>query len=112
LGKNSPVDAAITAMMTALNLENVESSYDVSGSKADGGYELQLFPRTAAGKRLFQRFNLRISSDLFVQRTEMLKPNGDRVLTTYSNQSRSPIPASTFEFTPPAGTTVSTPLGR
>jgi outer membrane lipoprotein-sorting protein len=84
----------------------------VSGSKADGGYELQLLPRTAAGKRLFQRFNLRISSDLFVQRTEMLKPNGDRVLTTYSNQSRSPIPASTFEFTPPAGTTVSTPLGR
>ena len=110
LGKNSPVDAAIAAMMTALNLENVENTSQVSASKTDGKYELQLFPRTPAGKRLFQRFDLHISSDLFVQRTEMLKPNGDRIVTTYSNQSRAKIPGSVFEFTPPAGTATS--LGR
>ena len=112
LGKNSPVDAAISAMMTALNLENVENTYQVSASKVEGRYELGLSPRTPAGKRLFQRFDLRISSDLFVQRTEMLKPNGDRIVTTYSNQTRAAIPASTFEFTPPAGSSSSTPLGR
>ena len=112
LGKNSPVDAAITAMMTALNLENVENTYQVSGSRADGRYELQLLPRTPAGKRLFQNFNLQISGDLFVQRTEMLKPNGDRVVTSYSNQTRAAIPSATFEFTPPPGTLTSTPLGR
>src|SRR5437868_8857041 len=67
LGKNSPVDAAISAMMTALNLENVENTYQVSASKVEGRYELGLSPRTPAGKRLFQRFDLRISSDLFVQ---------------------------------------------
>jgi len=112
LGKNSPVDAAITAMITALNLENVESTYQVSASKNDGRYELQLLPSTPAGKRLFQRFDLRISNDLFVQRTEMVKPNGDRIVTTYSNQSRAAIPAATFEFTPPPGTQISSPLGR
>ena len=112
LGKNSPVDAAITAMITALNLENVESTYQVSASKNDGRYELQLLPRTPAGKHLFQRFDLRISNELFVQRTEMMKPNGDRIGTTYSNQSRAVIPAATFEFTPPPGTEVSSPLGR
>jgi outer membrane lipoprotein-sorting protein len=112
LGKNSPVDAALAAMNTALNLENVESTYQITGTKADGGYELQLLPRTPAGKRIFQRFNLRLSGDLFVQRTEMLKPNGDKVVTTYSNQSRTAIPAATFEFTPPPGTTISNPLGR
>ena len=41
----------------------------------------------------------------------MLLPNGDRIVTTYSNQTRAPIPASTFEFKPPPGTEVTTPLG-
>jgi len=112
LGKNSPVDAAITAMTTALNLENVESMYQVSATKADRGSELQLAPRTPTGKRIFQRFVLQMSSDLFVRRTEMIKPNGDRIATTYSNQSRAKIPDSTFEFTPPPGTSTSNPLGR
>jgi outer membrane lipoprotein-sorting protein len=112
LGKNSPVDAALSAMNTALNLENVESTYQITGTKPDRGYELQLLPRTPAAKRMFQRFNLRLSGDLLVQRTEMLKPNGDKIVTTYSNQSRAPIPASTFEFTPPAGAETTNPLGR
>jgi outer membrane lipoprotein-sorting protein len=46
------------------------------------------------------------------ERTEMTQPNGDQVMTTYSNQTRATIPASMFEFTPPAGTSISTPLGR
>ena len=112
LGKNSPVDAAISAMTTALNLENVESTFQISGAKADHGYELQLLPRGPSVKRIFQRFTLRLSNDLFVQRTEMLKPNGDKIVTIYSNQSRTPIPASTFEFAPPTGTEVTNPLGR
>ncbi len=112
LEKNSPVDAALSAMSAALNLENVESTYQINGAKVDHGYELQLVPRTPAGKRIFQQFSLRLSSDLFVQRTEMFKPNGDKIVTTYSNQSRAPIPAATFEFTPPPGTEITNPLGR
>ena len=99
-------------MSTALNLENVENMFQVSGSKVAGGYELQLLPRTLSVKRLFQRFDLRISSDLFVQHTEMLKQNGDRIVTTYSNQTRAAIPAATFEFMSPPGTEVSRPLAR
>jgi outer membrane lipoprotein carrier protein len=112
LGKNSPVDAALSAMNTALNLENAESAFQISGTKADRAYELQLVPRTSSAKRIFQRFDLRLSNDLLIERTEMLKPNGDKIVTTYSNQSRAKIPESTFEFTPPASTTTSTPLGR
>jgi outer membrane lipoprotein-sorting protein len=93
-------------------LENVENAYQVSATKVDRRYELQLLPRTPAAKRLFQSFNLWISSDLLVQRTEMLKSNGDRIVTTYSNQTRRAIPAATFEFTPPPGTQISSPLGR
>jgi outer membrane lipoprotein carrier protein len=112
LGKRSPVDAAIAAVNTALNLENVESNFQITGRKIDNVYELELLPRSPSMKRIFQRFNIRINDELLVERTEMVQPNGDRLVTTYSNQTRAPIPASTFEFTPPPGTEITTPLGR
>jgi len=73
---------------------------------------LQLLPRSPSMKRMFQKFDLRLNSDLVAARTEMTQPNGDRIVTTYSNQTRATIPGSTFEFTPPPGTAISTPLGR
>jgi chaperone LolA len=112
LGKRSPVDAAIAAINTALNLENVEKTFQISGAKIDNGYALQLLPRSSSMKRMFQKFDLRLNNDLIAERTEMIQPNGDRVVTIYSNQTRAAIPAATFEFTPPSGTEVSSPLGR
>ena len=112
LGKRSPLDAGIAAILASLNLENVESTYHITGSKEADGYQLQLLPRNPSMKRFLQTFSIRINDELQVVRTEMVQPNGDRIVTTYSNDTRAPIPASTFEFTPPAGTDVTTPLGR
>lgn len=112
LGKGSPLDATVAAVNSALNLENVESSFNITATKTDNGHELALLPRTAAMKRVFQKLDLRINDKFRVERTDMLLPNGDRIVTTYSNQTRAAIPASTFEFKPPAGTEVTTPLGR
>jgi outer membrane lipoprotein-sorting protein len=112
LGKRSPVYAAIAAINTALNLENVESTFRITGVKIDNGYALQLLPRSPSMKRMFQKFDLRLNNDLVAERTEMTQPNGDQIITTYSNQTRATIPASTFEFTPPPGTAISSPLGR
>jgi outer membrane lipoprotein carrier protein len=112
LGKGSPLDATVAAINSALNLENIETSFNVTATKSDNGHELALLPRTAAMKRVFQKLDLRINSEFRVERTDMLLPNGDRIVTTYSNQARAAIPASTFEFKPPAGTEVTTPLGQ
>jgi outer membrane lipoprotein carrier protein len=112
LGKGSPLDATVAAINSALNLENIENSFNIGATKTGYGYELQLLPRTAAMKRAFQRLDLRINNEFRVERTDMLLPNGDRIVTTYSNQARAPIPASTFEFKPPPGTEVTTPLGH
>jgi outer membrane lipoprotein carrier protein len=112
LGKRSPLDAGIAAITASLNLENVESIYHITGAKESDGYQLQLAPRNPSMKRLLQTFSIKMNNELQVVRTEMLQPNGDRIITTYSNETRAPIPASTFEFTPPAGTDVTTPLGR
>jgi len=112
LGKRSPVDAAIAAINTALNLENVEAMFRITAAKIDNGYALQLLPRSPSMKRMFQKFDLRLNNDLVAERTEMTQPNGDQIVTTYSNQTRATIPASTFEFTLPAGTAITTPLAR
>lgn len=115
LGKRSPLDSVIAAINTALNLENVENSFHIVANKIDppqAGHELELTPRSPSMKRMFQKLNIRVNHDLLVERTEMSQPNGDRIVTTYSNHTRKPVPASTFEFTPPPGTDVTTPLGR
>jgi outer membrane lipoprotein carrier protein len=112
LGKGSPLDATVAAINSALNLENIETSFNVTATKSDTGHELALLPRTAAMKRVFKKLDLRINDKFRVERTDMLLPNGDRIVTTYSNQTRASIPPSTFEFKPPSGTEVTTPLGH
>ena len=112
LGKGSSLDATVAAINSALNLENIETSFNISATKTGNGSELQLLPRTAAMKRVFQKLDLRINEKFRVERTDLLLPNGDRIVTTYSNQTRAPIPPSTFEFKPPPGTEVTTPLGQ
>lgn len=112
LGKRSPLDAGISAITASLNLENVEATYHISGTKEGDGYQLQLLPRNPSMKRFLETFTIRMNNELQVVRTEMVQPNADRIVTTYSNESRAAIPASTFEFTPPAGTDVTTPLGK
>lgn len=112
LGKRSPLDAGIAVLTASLNLENVESTYNIAGSREGDAYMLQLTPRAGATKKFLQRFSIRFDEALQVERTEMLQPNGDRIVTIYSNESRAPIEPGMFQFMPPAGTKVTTPLGR
>jgi outer membrane lipoprotein-sorting protein len=112
LGKRSPLDSVIASINSALNLKDVENTFHITATKIDNGYELELIPRTASMKRVFQKINLRINDNLQAERTDMVQPNGDRIVTSYSNQTRAPLSPSTFEFTPPPGTGITTPLGR
>ena len=112
LGKRSPLDAGIAAITASLNLQGVEDSYNITGAKEGGGSILQLTPKAAGLKKILQQFTIRMNSELQVERTEMLQPNGDRIVTSYSNESRAAIDPAMFEFAPPAGTKVTTPLGR
>src|SRR5207245_8508304 len=60
LGKGSPLDSTVAAINSALNLENVENSFQINATKTDKGYELALLPRTASMKRVFQKLDLHI----------------------------------------------------
>src|SRR5215471_8392641 len=50
LGRGSPLDATVAAINSALNLENIETSFNISATNSGNGHELALLPRTAAMK--------------------------------------------------------------
>src|SRR5438045_3250130 len=70
LGKGSPLDATVAAINSALNLENIETSFKISATKTENGHELALVPRTGAMKRVFQKLDLRINNEFRVERSE------------------------------------------
>ena len=112
LGKGSPLDAGIAAITASLNLEGVEQAYNITGSRDGNGHTLQLTPRAPSMKKMLQRFSIHLDGAFHVRRTEMFQPNGDRIVTSYSNESRTSVDPGTFQFSPPAGTNITTPLGR
>jgi outer membrane lipoprotein-sorting protein len=42
LGKGSPLDSTVAAINSALNLENIENTFQITATKSDKGYELTL----------------------------------------------------------------------
>src|SRR6266702_3582512 len=72
LGKGSPLDATVAAINSALNLENIESSFNITATKTENRYQLQLMPRSYAMKRAFQKLDLRVNDNLRVECTDML----------------------------------------
>lgn len=111
LGRRSPLDAGVAALTASLNLEGIEQTYHITAAREGNRYVLELLPRNPSMKRLLQRFVIHFNDALQVERTDMLQPNGDRIITTYTNESRAPIDPAMFQFTPPPGTNITTPLG-
>lgn len=112
LAKRSPLDAGITALTAGLSLQNLEANYRVTGTKEGDRIVLELQPRVPSLRRLLQRLEITLDPNLHVIRTSMLQPNGDQIVTTYTNHDHAPLAASVFEFNPPPGTEVTTPLGK
>jgi len=112
LGQHSFFDDSIAALTAGLNFNSIGQYYRFTASREDSGYRLQLLPKSGGLKRMMQQFNIWITSDFLISRTETITPKGDRVLTTYRNQKAEDVPKSTFTFRPPADTKISTPLGK
>src|SRR5437899_4456059 len=94
LGKGSPLDSTVAAIHSALNLENIETSFNITATKTEKRYQLQLMTRSYAMKRAFQKLDLKINEKFRIEGTDMRFPNGDRIVNTYHNQTVTRIPAS------------------
>jgi chaperone LolA len=112
LGQRSFFDQAIEALTAGLNFHNVAEYYRYTASRDAGGYHLVLTPRSGSLKRILKEITVTVDDAYKISKTIALLPKGDQIVTTYRSQRPTPLPASTFEFTPPADAHVSTPLGK
>lgn len=112
LEKRPIIKDTMRALTAGLNFREVAAYYAIEGSKNGNEYQLTLTPKTAAVRKLVKTVNLTIDENLTPLRV-VIHDSKDQVFTeTYTNVRRDTLPASTFEFSPPPGTKVSTPLGN
>jgi outer membrane lipoprotein carrier protein len=112
LGQRSFFDQAIEALTAGLNFHNVAEYYRYTATRDAAGYHLVLTPRSGSLKRILKEITVTVDEAYKISKTVAVLPKGDQIITTYRNQRPAPLPASTFEFTPPAEAHVSTPLGK
>ena len=112
LGQRQFFDDSIAALTAGLNFQHVEQFYTCTAAREPDGYRLALIPRSGGLRRMVKELAVFVDSDFKIQRTEATLPKGDRMVTAYKNQRPTPLPASTFDFTPPADAHISQPLGK
>lgn len=112
LGERAFFDDSIAALTAGLNFTNLDQFYRYDAFKEDKGYRIVLRPKTGGLKRLLKQLTVWITDDFMITRTETISPKDDRIVTNYRNQKAEAVPASTFNFKPPADTKISTPLGK
>jgi len=113
IGQRSFFDDAMAALTAGLNFEHIEEYYNFKASRDATGYQFQLTPKKPNLKRILDHLDIWMDNDFKVQKTALYQQKGDHIVTVYSNvRHLNSLPASTFEFTPPADAHVSYPLGK
>jgi outer membrane lipoprotein-sorting protein len=112
LEKRPIIKDTMRALTAGLNFREVASYYGIEGSKNGSDYQLTLTPKTASVRKLLKSVDLTIDANLTPVRVVIQDNKGQTFTETYTNVRRETLPESTFEFTAPPGTKVSTPLGN
>jgi outer membrane lipoprotein-sorting protein len=112
IGQRAIFDDSLAALNAGLNFQHIEEYYNFRAFREAGGYQFQLTPKRSNLKRILDHLNVWLDEEFKVQKTELFLPKGDKLVTIYKNVKRLTLPASTFEFTPPADAHVSRPLGK
>ena len=112
LGQRAFFDDSLAALNAGLNFQRIEEFYNLRAFREANSYRLELTPKRPNLKRVVEQLILTLDEEFRPIKTELTLPKGDRIVTTYKNPRRAPIPASVFDFTPPTDAHVSRPLGR
>jgi outer membrane lipoprotein-sorting protein len=112
IGQRAIFDDSLAALNSGLNFQHIDEYYNFRAFREAGGYQFQLTPKRPNLKRILDHLNVWLDDEFKVQKTEIFLPKGDKLVTNYKNVRRLTLPASTFEFAPPADAHVSHPLGK
>ncbi len=112
LGQRQVFDDSLAALTAGLNFDGVEKFFSVTASKGEGGYVVALTPKSSGLKKYVTSLEVSMDADGNVKKTDATLPKGDRVVTTYRNVHSTKQSDAKFDFTPPSGVSVTTPLGK
>ncbi|MBV8376054.1 MAG: outer membrane lipoprotein carrier protein LolA [Verrucomicrobia bacterium] len=112
LDKRPAIKDSLRALTAGLNFREVATYYNITGSKNGSEYQITLTPKTASVRKLVKSVDLTLDENLTPVRVLVHDIKGQVIMVTYSDVRRETLPSSTFEFSPPPGIKVSTPLGN
>ena len=112
LAKRPIIKDSLHALTAGLDFREIKGYFDLQGSKDGNQYQITLIPKTGAVRKVIQSVDLTMGEDLIPEKVTVHNTKGEVFTSTYSNVRRENIPDSTFEFTPPPGAKVTTPLGN
>jgi chaperone LolA len=112
LGQRQVFDDSLAALTAGLNFEGVEKYFKIKATKNSEGYDVALTPKSSGLRKYVTSLQVSMDADGIVKKTDAILPKGDRVVTSYRSVKSAKQSDSKFEFTPPAGVNVTTPLGK
>jgi outer membrane lipoprotein-sorting protein len=111
LEKRPILKDSLQALTAGLNFRQVSTYYNIEASREGNDYQILLTPKTAGIRKIMKSVTLTVDQNLTPQRVNFESARGERVSITYSDVRRDPVAESFYEFSPPAGTKITTPLG-
>jgi chaperone LolA len=112
LGQKQFFDDSIAALTAGLNFQNVEKFFRVSAIKEGAGHRIVLTPKTSGLRKILSGLTVWMDAEGNIQKTDAALPKGDRVVTTYRNVRPTKMSDAKYDFDPPKGVEVTTPLGK
>ena len=111
LGRKQFFDDSLAALTAGLNFQDVEKFFRIAPAREATGYRILLTPKSSGLRRILTSLTVWMNADAIIEKTDATLPKGDRISTTYRNVHALKTVDAKFDFTPPAGAHVSTPLG-
>lgn len=112
LGQKQFFDDSIAALTAGLNFQNVDKFFRVTVAREGAGHRVLLTPKSGSLRKIVSTLAVWMDAEGNIQKTDATLPKGDRVVTTYQNVRPAKTSDAKFDFAPPAGVEVSTPLGK
>ena len=111
LGRKQFFDDSLAALTAGLNFDGVDKFFRISPAREGTGWRILLTPKSSSLRRILTSLTVWLNADAIVEKTDATLPKGDRISTAYRNVRSLKTTDAKFDFTPPSGAHVSTPLG-
>lgn len=112
LGQRQFFDDSIAALTAGLNFQDVDKYFRFTVEKEAAGHKVTLTPKSGSLKKILTSLTVWLDAEGDIQKSDAALPKGDRVVTTYRAVKATKVSDAKFDFAPPAGVEVTTPLGK